>query len=366
MMKLLPPTLLAIFAAPILCVLALSTQAAASERDVLPSDYVSGAWHYYITKFVEPSGRVIDNVNGNVSHSESQGYGMLLSVAADDRVSFDRIWSWTQSNLLIRTDGLAAWRWDPQGDPHVKDLNNATDGDLLIAWALLRASRKWGDMSHQAAAARIVAAVNRSLVVDSSFGPVLLPGIEGFDGASGAAGPVVNLSYWVFPAIDELGVAFQDFPSRDLIASGIKLIEAAQFGPSKLPANWISVASDGQIEPAPGFELLFGYDAVRIPLYLGWYTKSPSALLVPFEDAWVSGKGTSIKVIDLESGNPVGAMTDPGYQAIVDLVQCSRGALPAVARKRGFDPIDYYPSTLQLLSVLAISERYPKCLISQS
>jgi len=40
-----------------------------------------------------------------ISHSEGQGYGMLLAVAADDRPTFDLLWGWTRAQLMLRNDG---------------------------------------------------------------------------------------------------------------------------------------------------------------------------------------------------------------------------------------------------------------------
>ena len=51
-------------------------------------------------------------------------------------VAFETIFTFTRVELLIRDDGLAAWRWDPAATPRVTDINNATDGDILIAYAL--------------------------------------------------------------------------------------------------------------------------------------------------------------------------------------------------------------------------------------
>jgi len=34
----------------------------------------------YQSKFISPEGRVIDDANGGISHSEGQGYGMLIAV----------------------------------------------------------------------------------------------------------------------------------------------------------------------------------------------------------------------------------------------------------------------------------------------
>src|SRR5436309_1896309 len=42
------------------------------------------AWRSYKARFVTDQGRVVDTANGRISHSESQGYGMLLAVAAGD------------------------------------------------------------------------------------------------------------------------------------------------------------------------------------------------------------------------------------------------------------------------------------------
>jgi endoglucanase len=107
-----------------------------------PATLLADGWRQYRERFVTAEGRVVDNANGGISHSEGQGYAMLIAERLDDRPTFETIWRWTQSNLLVRGDGLAAWRWSPE-TPHVADHNNATDGDLLIAWALAESSDRW-------------------------------------------------------------------------------------------------------------------------------------------------------------------------------------------------------------------------------
>ena len=109
-------------------------------------------WQAWKARFLTDQGRVVDTANGNMSHSEGQGYGMLLAVAANDRVAFERIWAWTRANLAVRADDLFAWRWEPDKRPAVGDVNNATDGDMLIAWALTEASDFWGEPSYRVAA----------------------------------------------------------------------------------------------------------------------------------------------------------------------------------------------------------------------
>ena len=85
---------------------------------------------------------MVDTANGGVSHSEGQGYGMLLAQSYGDRQQFDQLWAWTKrGNLQIRKDRLLAWRWRPSGSGDagaVDDMNNASDGDVLVAWALLQ------------------------------------------------------------------------------------------------------------------------------------------------------------------------------------------------------------------------------------
>src|SRR4051812_34398211 len=68
-------------------------------------------WAKFKARFGSVDGRIIDNVNGGVSHSEGQGWGMLFAVAFDDPDSFDRIYTWTKRTLRRPTDPLHAWRF---------------------------------------------------------------------------------------------------------------------------------------------------------------------------------------------------------------------------------------------------------------
>ena len=325
-------------------------------------DLFAGAWLFYRSAFVAEDGRVIDNANGDISHSEGQGYGMLLAVAASDRQTFERIWRWTEDNLMVRDDALAAWKWDPASDPHVADPNNASDGDLLIAWALLRAYRQWSAPEYFAAARRIVRAINRANVVDYAGWTYLLPGAEGFRTEAPEEGLVVNLSYWIFPALAELEVFAPEFPADRLIDSGLKLLREARFGAADLPADWTAIGPGG-FSSSDQFPTTFGYNAIRIPLYLAWYSADAQPLLAPFDSLWARIPEPS--VIDLTSGKAIDRMYDPGYSAIVNLLACAEGRSLAAEPARTLEMDRYYPSTLSMLSLLALVERYPQCLDSQ-
>ncbi|HMP62965.1 MAG TPA: glycosyl hydrolase family 8, partial [Phenylobacterium sp.] len=89
-------------------------------------------WREFKRRFLAADGRIIDTGNGGISHSEGQGFALLLAQAHGDRRAFDLIWGWTRRTLQ-RPDGLFAWRYDPRENPAVNDPNNATDGDIFLA-----------------------------------------------------------------------------------------------------------------------------------------------------------------------------------------------------------------------------------------
>jgi len=194
-----------------------------------------------------------------VSHSEGQGYAMLIAERLNDKPTFEAIWQWTQSNLLVRGDSLAAWRWSPQ-TPHVADHNNATDGDLLIAWALAEASDRWDVSEYRETARQIVEALAAKVVISSRFGPILLPASTGFAGNAQPDAPVVNLSYWLFPAFKHLRAVSDAVNWDALTATGKTLIELSRFGPKQLPTNWISL---GAAQPQPAHSFPPGSDTTR-------------------------------------------------------------------------------------------------------
>ncbi|MGR3269957.1 glycosyl hydrolase family 8 [Thalassococcus profundi] len=71
-----------------------------------------GAWQGWRDRFLSDDGRVIDDENGRISHSEGQGFGALLAQAHGDREAFELIEDWTRRNLLVRQDSLMGWRWN--------------------------------------------------------------------------------------------------------------------------------------------------------------------------------------------------------------------------------------------------------------
>lgn len=318
-------------------------------------------WLAYKTRFVTAQGRVVDTGNGMISHSEGQGYGMLLAVAANDRQTFDRIWGWTRANLFVRDDQLMAWRWEPGQRPAVADLNNATDGDLLVAWALTEAAELWAELSYRVAARRIAVEVGRKLVLyKTSAGALLLPGVNGFSQAERPDGPVVNLSYYIFPAFARLKLVAPEYDWKGLTQSGLDLLKKTAAAKAGLPSDWTSLKGD-TAAPAEGFPPAFAYNAVRIPLYLAWAGIGEAEHYAPFQ-AWAGSRSGALSVVDIKTGHSTDTFREPGYKAIADLLNCIvEGGRTGADFNFVRDGQNYYPATLHLLALVAAKMRYASC-----
>ncbi|KMO12692.1 glycosyl hydrolase family 8 [Methylobacterium platani] len=345
-----------------LALLALLGYLAAASAQTAPLAEADG-WRAYKARFVTESGRVVDTGNAGISHSEGQGYGMLLSVLAGDRATFERIWTWTRANLMVRDDQLVAWRWEPDRRPAVADMNDAADGDLLVAWALAEAVAAWGDPSHRVAGRRIAVELGRKLILPrAAHGPLLLPAAAGFSAEDRPDGPVVNLSYWVFPAFDRLPLLAPEFDWAGLDRSGRRLIRAARFGPARLPSEWVSLAGAAP-RPADGFPPDFAYNGLRIPLYLAMAGTTDAELYAPFLALWPRPEAGNLPLVDTATGRPTVRLTEAGYGAIPALAACAAKGTPfppGLARVRP-EAEHYYPATLQLLALATLRTRYPAC-----
>jgi endoglucanase len=307
-------------------------------------------WARFRPAFIHADGRVIDTGRDGISHSEGQGIAMLLAVAHDDPETFASVWNWTRTHLQIRSDRLLAWSWSP--DNGVADNNNATDGDLLVAWALARAARQWNTPAYREAAGEIARDVRTLLAREDARGLVLLPGMEGFD-KPGAR--VVNLSYWIFPALRELAELDPAPEWQALEESGIALLRQGHFGRWGLPADWTLLGET--LVPAPDFPARFGYDAVRIPLYLVWAGMDNTEMLKPYREYW--GYFTGARFLpswtDLTNDSVDSHDTSPGIRAIARLALATGNP-----RHVPMPPLDisagYYSSALLLLCKLAQRE----------
>ena len=320
------------------------------------------AWRAYKARFVTDAGRVVDTANKGISHSEGQGYGMLLAVAADDRATFDAIWGWTRANLMVRDDELIAWRWEPNARPAVADMNDASDGDLLVAWALTEAADAWSNVPYKIAARRIAVEVGRKLLLPHTFyGALMLPAVAGFAAEDRPDGPVVNLSYWVFPALARLPLVAPDVDWAGLSRNGLELVKQVHFGPANLPTDWISL-HDSSPRPADGFPQTFAYNSIRIPLYIAWAGLGQREIYAPFVSIWQNNGRKALPIIDASTGKPTDWLTEKGYGAVAALTACAAGGTVFSREDRTVHSNEnYYAVTLNLLALIAGHMRYASC-----
>ena len=342
-----------------LCLAAATLALLLSSRPGLAqTDAVAAQWAAYRARFVAADGRVLDTGNKAVSHTEGQGWAMLFAETADDREWFDKIWGWTRGNLQRRDNALFAWRWDPaDGKTPVADANNASDGDILIAWALVRAAGRWKQPKYLDPARKIIADIRRKLLVATAGRMVLLPGSAGFRGKDGVT--VVNPSYYIYPALHDFARAVPSADWRRLARDGLDLLADARFGRWGLTPDWLDLDRHGTVEPAAKFPARFGFDAIRIPLYLVWGKEATAERLASYLDFWNEFGGKPIPAwVDLKDNSVAPFAGSTGFQAVIELARgvgaASPPALPTID-----DKDDYYAASLTLLAAITRDETAP-------
>jgi endoglucanase len=97
---------------------------------------------------------------------------------------------------------------------------------------------------------------------------------------------------------------------------------------------------------------VFGYDAVRIPLYLAWGEPGNRDLLKSFLPL-------DLSVIDVKTASPSQKLSDPDYGAIANLADCVGSHSPV--QWKAFHGEFYYPATLYLLALIAADELSEAC-----
>ncbi|MCP1674476.1 endoglucanase [Natronocella acetinitrilica] len=323
---------------------------------LLPASTMAGSgsdaalWERFKERFVTSQGRVVDTENAMISHSEGQGYAMLLAVHFNDQAAFAALHRFTREALAVRPDDrLHAWSWSPASEA-VSDANAAADGDLLIAWALLRAAERFGEPALAREAEALIDAITTHLVREQAGLRLLVPGPEGFvhDGVL-----TLNPSYWITPAFSALGRADPAGGWEALAADAHALITRAIDARTKRLPDWFALDADGAIAQSGVFDARSAFDAVRIPLYLIWGCERAHPALEAHRRALPAPEGYALDV-DLDSGQTTMAGEHAGYRAIDRL---TRGLDPRPARPA----TDYYPAVLELLALVAHEEEQTQC-----
>ena len=316
-------------------------------------------WVAWRNQHLDFSGRVIDVPQERASHSEGQGYGMLLAAEIGDELVFDRMAEWTQNNLAIRGDNLLAWRWFPDRPERVPDINNASDGDLFHAWALLRGSASFDRPELAERAASIAQDLVEKCVVerpDDSTQQLLLPAASGFATPSGY---IFNPSYMMPLALRELGEASDQQALISAADSALSLmLELARTGP--VP-DWLEITPAG-VREAAGFSPNAGYEALRIPIFLIWSGEGNHPAVIEYADAQRDLRfGSFGTIVSRDGGTILEPSEEAGYRAIRVLNRCQVENLDYVAVPSFDTNQPYYPATLQLFCFLVLLNAMPSC-----
>ena len=311
-------------------------------------------WLAFRHRYVTPEGRVIDTGNGNTSHSEGQGWGMMAAQAADDPDTFASLYDWTRQNLRRRPyDRLHAWRYKPTDASPVSDLNNATDGDLFIAASLARAAARWNRPDYAEQASHIGKDI-LGLVRTAGARTLLLPGAVGFEKKDCF---LINPSYYAFGLFNDVASVAPSPLWEVLRQDGAALILQGRYGKWMLPPDWLRVdRANASLSIAAGWPPRFSWDAIRVPLHLAWGGVPSGPLIESFRRYWASSPAAPPAWTDLMTGEVAPYAAPAGIRAVAGVALRTQSLNTTAALPSVMSATDYYGAGLVLLSRLAAEE----------
>lgn len=323
-----------------------------SSKITLNSLSMGTSWTEYKSAYMPTSNYILDE-SQNAAHSESTGYGLLFALAGNDQTTFDKVLNWANTNILNSETGLYCWQYKFGVDVPVADTNNATDGDILIAWALIKAAVKWQSQTYLDKAKELITAIKKYCVKSYAGYLLLLPGWKGFDHSTDEGQYIViNPCYYIFSALKDFYLVTEDDTWNTLILNGVSL--TANFFKEmviseKILPNWFIIKADGSFGFDPDHTKQSGWDAIRCPLYAYWYNTSHA--WVELWKTWYSDKSGVDQipaVIDITTSETVDGYYSyyPGFTAVYNLVM--QDTASATISK-----FSYYGDSLELLCWLA-------------
>ncbi len=253
---------------------------------------LSSSWDFYKKQFILGNGRVIDTSQQSVTTSEAQGYALLRAVWVDDKPTFDRVYSFTKTQMKRPHDNLFGWRYGKLPNGHYGFVPNggsnaSADADSDIAFALILASKRWNDEQYQSDALPVIKDIWKYETASVSGGKRYM--IAG-NWAQDQQRLVINVSYFAPYEWREFATIDKQDNWQSLIDPAYQLLNDAGTAPldkSKgvgLPPDWLALdRQSGKIMPAnlPNLTTNYSFDAMRTPWRIAldyqWY-KDPQAL----------------------------------------------------------------------------------------
>ncbi len=319
--------------------------------------------------------------------SEGIGYGMLLTVAHDDRAAFDGLWGYYKKGA--QSNGLLNWlRYgcDAQRDTKYSQYPDgaATDADLDVAMALIMAKCRWGTsggVDYGAAATSLVAAIKSNETGTDNGRAYLQPGDSTWFEGMGAT--CLNPSYFApgyYRAFATLvtGQADKDFWNK-LADDTYPVLSAGANRSTGLVHNWTS-STGASAACASSYDSAddFGSDAARTPWriatdYVWWGTPAAKTFLDPLT-IWVKGKGISNIGQWLKVDGSLSSHADAAVHTVINVGALACGAIAydqatvdefsAEVKKlptaSGFEA-GYFPRSLRAVYLLLLTGAFTTC-----
>jgi endo-1,4-beta-D-glucanase Y len=319
--------------------------------------------------------------------SEGIGYGMLLTVAHDDRTAFDGLWAYYKKGA--QSNGLLNWlRYgcDAHRDTKYSQYPDgaATDADLDAAMALIMAKCRWGasgGSDYGAAATSLVAAIKSNETGTDNGRAYLQPGDSTWFEGMGAT--CLNPSYFApgyYRAFAKLvtGQADKDFWNK-LADDTYPVLSAGANRSTGLVHNWTS-STGATAACASSYDNPddFGSDAARTPWriatdYVWWGTPAAKTFLDPLT-TWVKGKGISNIGQWLKVDGSLSSHADAAVHTVINVGALACGAipydqatvdefsaeLPKLPTASGFEA-GYFPRSLRAVYLLLLTGAFTTC-----
>jgi endoglucanase len=318
-------------------------------------------WHHFKDRFIEQSGRVVDRMNNDISHSEGMSYGMFFAVTYGDKNTFDKIFNWGETNFPKNNDNLYSWKWGKGTNGWgVLDKNNATDGDMWIAYSLLLAYEKWNDINYLNKAKEIIYNIKEGTLITINNKTFLLPGSYGFFKPNHFK---INPSYYILFIFDKFAIYDHDPIWHKVIKDSIEMFQKSALGQLGIHPDWIRVTNPELNYEVIPLESKYSYDAIRTPLFLAYYyklTKNPEVynLLSGYKTlmAYINRTGRIIYQIDLLNEKILFKNPAVGYYAVYDYlfytfgIKSPRQFKSKIEKGIMHEKKDYYSFSLILFS----------------
>ncbi|WP_195701587.1 glycosyl hydrolase family 8 [Companilactobacillus futsaii] len=316
-----------------------------------------------------------NNGTKNQTLSEAQGYGMLITVMAaqqgfDNQRVFNQLTNYYLNHRISSQDSLMAWRQNQQGNKMVStkaEKTSATDGDLDIAYALILADKHWGSkgkINYHILAIRLLNDIY-SQEINVKTG---LPKLGNW--TKGRNNNVVRTS-------DLISAYFREFASYTKDGKWTKTMQNSQFTLQKLSnqnrtglmpdfvmisGNDLNLKAVKANQVASKYDAQYAFNACRIPWRVAYdYQMNHSRI-----SKNVAGKidrffetQKKITAIYTLNGRPVENYENEAFCApvVYSAEVLGNQVLKKRYKKVLINPIvdkDYYPATIQMLTLLAI------------